>query len=152
MQSNSYLKHQVAAERLRGGFSAFTRASEREHGCPPPPSDTWDLNAAGLADRQIRLFGNSWVLSGTGSPVVLGSTSGAGMRIVRNGKAYLLVGGNGHASVLSAIRAAEGGETILIAPGTYREEEPFVIDRPVTLQGVSEQGIPVVGRSEIGHL
>jgi nitrous oxidase accessory protein NosD len=111
--------------------------------------ETLDLDAAGLADRRLRPRRDAWVLAGDGVELEVGGACGARMRLVRHGITCLLVGANGYPSVLAAIRAARGGETVLVAPGTYREEQSFVIDRSITLQGVSEQGEPVVHAGEV---
>lgn len=113
------------------------------------PSGTLDLDAAGLADRRLRPRRDAWVLSGAGIELELGGAAGARMRLVQHGITYLLVGANGHPSILAAIKAARGGETVLVAPGTYCEEQAFIIDRPVTLQGVSEHGEPVVHARDV---
>lgn len=110
---------------------------------------TLDLDLAGLANCEIGLDGVVWRLTGPGGTRDLGGDCGARMRITLKGVTYLLAGGNGHASVLSAIRAAHGGETILVAPGVYRETEAFVIDRPVTLLGVSGTGKPILDHENI---
>ncbi len=110
------------------------------------PLDTLNLDEAGLGDWDIRLSGNTWILSGSaGGSLAIGGASGARMRIVRQGVAYLLIGANGHKAILPTVQAARSGETLLIAPGTYHEGLAFRIDRSVTLQGVSELGIPIVG-------
>lgn len=110
------------------------------------PLDTLNLDEAGLGDWNIRLSGSTWILSNSaGGSLDIGGASGARMRIVRRGVAYLLVGANGHKAILPTIQAARSGDTLLIAPGTYHEGQAFLIDRPVTLQGVSGLGIPIVG-------
>jgi hypothetical protein len=103
------------------------------------PFDTLNLDAAGFADWEIRLSGGEWKLGREGDLLCFGA-AGARMRVIRDGVAHLMVGGNGHASILAAIKAARDGDTILIAPGRYREEQAFVSDRSVTLQGVTDHG------------
>ncbi len=112
------------------------------------PSDTLDLDVAGLADWNIRLAGDAWILAGADHALDLAGPAGARVRVARQGITHLLVGANGHPSVLSAISAARGGETILVAPGVYREDHAFVIDRAVTLQGVSRTGTPIQDGSD----
>jgi hypothetical protein len=109
------------------------------------PPDVLDLDAAGLGDWEIRLAGGTWILSSAaGGSLDIGDATGACMRVIRQGVGHFLVGANGHASLLPAIRAAEVGETLLIAPGTYQERQPLVIDKPITLQGVDADGAPIL--------
>ncbi len=58
------------------------------------------------------------------------------------GSKILLVGAGGYATINAAIAAANAGDTILIAPGTYNEN--VVVDKGVTLQGVGPAGGVVI--------
>lgn len=76
------------------------------------------------------------------------------------GATYRLVGGNGYASLQEAIDAASDGEILLVAPGSYTEGRQFtadeiglpgygqnhyglLINKSVTIQGVSANGAPI---------
>ncbi|MDB5738993.1 MAG: outer rane adhesin like protein [Alphaproteobacteria bacterium] len=58
------------------------------------------------------------------------------------GSKILLVGGGGYATINAAIAAANAGDTILIAPGTYNEN--VVVNKSLTLQGAAS-GVVIEG-------
>lgn len=126
--------------------------------------DTIEIESAEQIAWQITDTG--WRLCGERGGVHLDGPAGARVRIVCNRAAYLLVGDNGHSSIQQAIDAACGGEVILVAPGTYFEGRAFtsaelghpdvpageyglVLNKAVTLQGVAEDGSPIVDRDEV---
>lgn len=119
--------------------------------------DSISLDAHALPRWQAGLCDGGWVLSDGQASVPLGPDSPVTCCVVLDGRRYLFVGENGYPSVQSAIDAATGGETILIAPGTYGEGRAFssaelgvavaagdnlglVINKPLCLQGVTESG------------
>jgi hypothetical protein len=123
------MEHHISLPRQPGGSSAAAA--------------TLDLDLAGLSDFDIQLEEQTWRVTGSGRSRALAEGGRVLRRIKHRGVTYLLVGGNGHASVLTAIRTSKPGDTILVAPGTYRETEAFIIDRPITLLGVSANGTPI---------
>lgn len=121
------------------------------------PGDSLELDASALSGWRIGLYDRGWRLTDGQFSVLLDQDGGARFRIVIEGRAYLLVGENGRPSIQSAIDAAVGGETILVAPGTYGEGRTFdadelgatglgtdtyglVINKAVSIQGVSDSG------------
>jgi len=109
-----------------------------------------DHDHRGRNDFQIAIQGNQWVLTDghTTNPI-------SGNSVALDGKTYLLVDQfyGGFQTVADAVTAANGGETILIAPGTYNESTPWYgsamvglyINKPdLTLQGVDAHGHPIV--------
>lgn len=128
--------------------------------------DTIELDATQLRDWTIALSDTGWQLCRDEDSVSFDGLAGARLRIVCNRTPYLLAGDNGHASIQRAIDQAEGGEVILVAPGTYEEGRAFtaeelgsadlppgeyglVINKAVTLQGVAEDGSPIVDRDDV---
>lgn len=120
------------------------------------PGDSLELRGR-VAHWHAALGEAGWQLRHQHESLPFDAMSGARLRLVLDGEAFLLVGENGHASIQSAIDQAVGGETILIAPGTYGEGREFsaadmgscgaeadtyglVINKSVTLQGVSGNG------------
>src|SRR5690606_8204344 len=87
------------------------------------PGDSLELVAAALPRWRIGLCDGGWRLTDGRVSVLL--DSGARTRIVLDEHAFLLVGENGQTSIQAAIDVATGGETILIAPGTYGEGRSF---------------------------
>lgn len=112
------------------------------------PLDIVELDQGG-ADWRILLVDGNWMLNGAPGRIEFAGPSGARMRLVRRGLTYLLVGGNGYPSVQAALEVAWGGETILVAPGDYRDARPFIVNRPVSLHGVSENGTLIVRSDEV---
>lgn len=121
------------------------------------PGDSLELCGSALANWTIGLCEGGWRLTDGHESVMLDQAAGARVSVVLDGVPFLLTGENGQPSIQSAIDAAVGGETILIAPGTYGEGRPFVagetgcpdvgpdsyglvINKSVTLQGVAESG------------
>lgn len=109
------------------------------------------------AGWQVRIDAtNHWIAQNTTSGQTV-DLSGAN-HVTVNGQTYLLVSQSGNgafASVQAAIDVASGGETILIAPGTYSEStipSPYsatagglFINKPnLTLQGVKADGSPIL--------
>jgi hypothetical protein len=103
------------------------------------------------ADATIaRLPNGKWSVTDAGGTDTLSGIE----RVVIGNKTYLLVdkagaGTGGYQSIQAAVDAAAGGETILIAPGSYVETEEYVpgnfhgmyINKPnLTLQGVKADG------------
>ncbi|MEJ0040536.1 MAG: right-handed parallel beta-helix repeat-containing protein [Gammaproteobacteria bacterium] len=130
------------------------------------PLDTIELNPAAFGDWTLALCESGWMLTNGEDVVPFASAGGARVRIKRGRFATLLVGDNGHPCIQAAIDAARGGETILIAPGTYREGRVFaadellqpgmaaaayglVVNKSVTLQGVADDGTPITDRDKV---
>lgn len=101
-------------------------------------------------DNRIAIVANHWVLTDGHT-----TTSITGNSVTLGGKTYLLVDQfhGGYQTVAQAVTAATGGETILIAPGTYNESTPWYgsaqvglyINKPnLTLQGVDAHGCPIM--------
>lgn len=119
--------------------------------------DSLELDPHALPRWRAGLDEGGWLLTDGQASVPLGTEGAATSRITIDGRRYLLVGDNGFASVQSAIDVAAGGETLLIAPGTYGEGRAFSgrelggiashgdslglhINKPLCLQGVTEAG------------
>jgi len=74
-------------------------------------------------------------------PAVIGTAAPDSDRVLRAGP------GLRYATIGSALRAARAGDTVLVAPGSYRES--LRIDRPVVLLG---EGRPIVDGGGRGHV
>lgn len=107
------------------------------------PGDTIDLDATAFGDWRICLADGQWSLAGAAGSLQFGTAGSARLRLRRHGFPHLLVGADGYPTIRAALDAAQGGETLLVAPGVYDEGESLAIDRSVTLQGVAHNGAAV---------
>lgn len=122
--------------------------------------DDFDAAVGYDSSYSIQISGGQWIVTnGTDTDTLTDVES-----VTIDGQVYLLVdddAGNGFTSVQDAIDAATGGETILIAPGTYTENANYnpgdgsntgtgnpvgmlVNKDNITLQGVDANGDPII--------
>lgn len=134
--------------------------------CEPEQNGTVVLDPVAFEGWAPGLRKSAWVLTNGRETVALGTDGNARMAIELGASRYLLAGANGHSSIQAAIDAAQGGEIILIAPGTYEERCEFtmdeegpaglrrdacglVISKSVTLQGVTNDGTPILDGDDV---
>ncbi|MBX5463625.1 MAG: right-handed parallel beta-helix repeat-containing protein [Steroidobacteraceae bacterium] len=134
--------------------------------CEPEKNGTVVLDPVAFEGWAPGLRKSAWVLTNGRETIALGSDGNARMAIELGASRYLLAGANGHSSIQAAIDAAQGGEIILIAPGTYEERCEFtmdedgsavlrsdacglVISKSVTLQGVTDDGAPILDADDV---
>ena len=100
----------------------------------------------------ISISGGQWIVTDDAGSDTLSGVE----KVVANGHGYELVGDGGFTSVQAAIAAAQDGDVILIAPGTYHETATsqgasfgLVVDKAVTLQGVDASGAAIISASAV---
>lgn len=128
--------------------------------------DSIDLDVSRFANFRIVPFADGWGLTDDREVHRFRREASALSRILHKGITHLLVGDGGYSDIQSAIYAASGGETILIAPGTYAEGRSFtkqdlacpgltgdgcglLVDKSLVLQGVAEDGSYIVDCDDV---
>lgn len=115
-----------------------------------------------VSASNVKFNGTSWVVtSDDGTDTVSNAEiiDDAVGNVSNNavGGRTLLVGGGGFTSLQAAINAAQDGDTILVAPGTYDELTTYqggsqiglVIDKSVTIQGVKADGTFITDPNDV---
>lgn len=128
--------------------------------------DSIQLIGASLSGWRVSLELEGWVLTDGFNNLSFCGGTGPPPRVQRGEVAWLVVGANGHGTIQSAIDAATSGDTVLVSPGTYQEGRQFtaaelagsglpgdgyglVLNKPVVLQGVGEDGTYVMDRDNV---
>ncbi len=139
LAGNDYLDGGAGNDKLYGGDGNDTLVGG-------PGNDTLDggtgFNKAVLSGLPTSFSSNGTSLTVTGPDGTDTLTNIQEIDITGSTSHILVVGDGGYATINDAIAAANAGDTILIAPGTY--DENVVVNKSVTLEGAGNPGDVVI--------